>query len=441
MRKTLTTIALLLGVVGATVSADAQVPFAAARTANVPAATLLLPYFEVELPKKIGGKPKGIDTIFSITNVADTGNVAHVTIWSDLAVPVTNFEVYLTGYDTITISLFDVLNGHLPRTAGPATDPGNLISPNGSFSTELNFPNCGVLPYPDPLPTESIEHLRATLTGQPSSLFGGKCAGRSLGDKKPIARGYVTVDIVNSCNVLSPSDVGYFISGGLGIADNDNELVGDYAYVNKSKKIGRGDAMVHIRAANPDSETSLPGEYTFYSAFVFNSAADNRQPLATQFAGRFVNAPKHPVFPTGTSVIAWRDTKRKQQPFTCGTTPFPFPLTQQQIVVFDEQENPEIPQQPPIPPFPASDIVPFPAAAQITKVGGPGFPVATTSGWIFFNLSTTVAGVPEPAEDPAAAQATLTMVLENKGKYSASYRAITLDSATDRSTIVLPTGD
>jgi hypothetical protein len=36
-----------------------------------------------------------------------------------------------------------------------------------------------------------------------------------------------------------------------------------------------------------------------------------------------------------------------------------------------------------------------------------------------------------PVEDPAAAQAAVSMVLESKGKYSASYRAITLESATN----------
>ena len=58
-------------------------------------------------------------------------------------------------------------------------------------------------------------------------------------------------------------------------------------------------------------------------------------------------------------------------------------------------------------------------------------------------FAAAVAALPFVAIGPApivqgAAQATLTTVLENTGKYSASYRAITLDSATDRSTIQLP---
>ncbi len=181
----------------------------------------------------------------------------------------------------------------------------------------------------------------------------------------------------------------------------------------------------------------VPGDYTFYGRYDDFTAADGRQPLATTFAGRFVNAPKDPVFPSGTSIIAWRDTRRSQLAFTCGTTPTPFPLNQEQIVVFDEQENPEIPVLPPIPPFPTSTLTPFTAAAQITKVGGSDFPVTTASGWIYMNLNTTIVGASGPS-DLAANQGWVDMVLESKGKYSASYRATSFDSARNANRIFIP---
>ncbi len=430
MRNALLVVGLLVAL-AAPRAAEAELTMAADRIANEPAATLLLPYFEVQLNKKIGGKSSGINTIFSINNASATAVLAHVTIWSDLAVPITVFNVYLTGYDTQTVDMFEVLNGHLPRTASNGQDPGDLISNQGSISQDINFASCGgQLPYPDPLPAETITFLRETLTGNPIQLLPGKCAGRKLPDKKLTARGYVTVDVVNNCTLRFPSDPGYFVGGGFGDATNQNVLWGDYVYVNKSKKVGRGDALIHIQASATDPETSVPGEYTFYSRYVASIAADNRQPLSTTFAGRFVNVPKHPVFPTGTSVIAWRDTKRSQTFFNCGTLPTPFPLSQEGIVVFDEQENPEIPQGPPIPPFFDTSIAPFPAAAQITKIGGPDFPVSSSSGWVYLNLNTATLDF-SPVEDPAAAQAAVSMVLESKGKYSAGYRAITLDSATD----------
>lgn len=442
MRNTLLTLGMLAGLLWAA-RADAQpLTMAADRVANEPAATLLLPYFEVELPKKIGGKSSGMNTIFTINNASATAVLAHVTIWSDLAVPITVFNIYLTGYDSQTIDMFQVLNGHVPRTASAGQDPTDTSNPNdgisnkGMLSQDINFASCtGQLPYPDPLPTETISFLREALTGSAVALTGGKCMGRALGDKKPTARGYVTVDTVNNCTLRFPDDPGYFINGGAGDATTQNVLWGDYVYVNKSKKVARGDALVHIQASATDPETSIPGEYTFYDRYVASTAADNRQPLSTLFAGRFVNVPKHPHFPSGTSVIAWRDSKRSiaGDAFTCGTTPSPYPLAQQGIVVFDEQENPEIPTQPPIPPFFDTEIRPFPAAAQIAKIGSSTFPVTTPSGWIYFNMNTTVAGSSVPVEDPSAAQATLTMVLESKGRYSASYRAATLDSAANPS--------
>src|SRR5437763_1088789 len=69
-----------------------------------PAATLLLPYFEVDLSNT------GVrTTLFSITNVTRYPQIAHVTLWTDWAYPVLNFNVFLTGYDVQAINLADVL--------------------------------------------------------------------------------------------------------------------------------------------------------------------------------------------------------------------------------------------------------------------------------------------------------------------------------------------
>lgn len=430
MRNILVAMGVVGVLLGSRGASEAQLTVAPARVANEPAATLLLPYFEVELPAAIGGKSNGMTTLFTVNNASATAVLAHVTLWTDLAVPVTNFNIYLTGYDTQTVDLLDVLNGHLPKTASAGQDfVADAISPHGPISQDINFASCtGFFPYPDSVPVESTQHMRAALTGKPSALFGGLCAGQALGGKKATARGFITIDTVNNCTARFPGDPGYF---SFGDATNQNVLWGDYAMIDKKKKVAHGDALIHIQASASDPLTSTPGNYTFYDKFVADTAADYRQPLATVYAGRFVNDPKDPVFPSGTSVIAWRDTKISQHPFTCGHLPNPFPLNNEQIVVFDEQENPEIPVPPPIPPFPSTELAPFPAAAQIVKIGGPAFPISTTAGWILFNLNTTVAGQVGPAVDPSAAQSAVTMVLESKGKYSAAYRAVNLDSATD----------
>src|SRR6185295_16836502 len=73
---------------------------------DVPAATLLLPYFEVDL-----SNPNGVTTLFSINNASATAILAHVVVWSDLSIPVLDFNIYLTGYDVQTVNLRDIFVG------------------------------------------------------------------------------------------------------------------------------------------------------------------------------------------------------------------------------------------------------------------------------------------------------------------------------------------
>ena len=65
-----------------------------------PAATLLLPYFEVDIDN-----PNGVDTFFSINNAEPIGILAHVIVWTDMSVEALDFNVFLTGYDVQTIGL------------------------------------------------------------------------------------------------------------------------------------------------------------------------------------------------------------------------------------------------------------------------------------------------------------------------------------------------
>ena len=83
---------------------------------NVPAATLLLPYFEVSLDN-----PNGIDTVLTINNASASAAVAQVTLWTDMGVPTYSFGVYLTGYDSAVVDLRLVFNGIVPPSADAGT--------------------------------------------------------------------------------------------------------------------------------------------------------------------------------------------------------------------------------------------------------------------------------------------------------------------------------
>ncbi len=393
----------------------------------VPAATLLLPYFEVDLAPGWNG----ITTLMSINNASASATLVHVVIWSDLSVPVLDFNIYLTGYDVQTINLRDIIgSGILPSTASDGQDPTDTISPQGAYSQDINFASCtGILPYA-PLGAVYVSHLQASLIGKSSAVLGNRCAGRDLGDT--IRRGYVTVDVANACSVEFPASPGYFVAGGGGLAGNRNIIWGDYFYVSSEQNFAQGEPLVHIEASSTDPQTSVPGQYTFYGRYVAWTAIDNREPLVTDFATRYVTGG---TFSGGTSLVTWRDSKVNQGAFTCGTLPSWFPLGQEGIVIFDEQETPNLPDVCTVSPcVPGSGLVPFPAEAQRTRVNGPSLPVPFNFGWIYANLNTVVpAAGANPPEDPLAAQAWMTTVMDAQGRFSVGYSAIALDSATTAS--------
>src|SRR6266508_3400785 len=83
-----------------------------------PAATLLLPYFEVEARKHVNDAG---NTIFSVINTSAQPQIARVTVWTDYGYPALWFNLFLTGYGVTSISLYDVIaNGKLPETSSTA---------------------------------------------------------------------------------------------------------------------------------------------------------------------------------------------------------------------------------------------------------------------------------------------------------------------------------
>jgi hypothetical protein len=370
-----------------------------------PAATLLLPYFEVDL-----ANPAGVNTLFTVNNSGPAAVLTNVTVWSDLSVPIFNFNVYLTGYDMEMLDLRDIIvNGNLPQTASSGQDPLDVISHKGTLSQDINFSSCAGLLPPAPLSTSFLDHIQDSLSGLPSALLGGQCAGRNISDS--IARGYITVDAVTACGIGVPSDPGYFDD-----AWDANVLFGDFAITNPGKRNGAGLPLVHIEASATNPETSTAGQYTFYGRYVGWTGADHREPLATLFGARYV---------TGDSdMIVWRDSKNVQGPFNCPARngrPAWFQLGQAGIVVFDEQENVTV-----------LTGAPFPAEAQRTAIGGSRFPVPFNAGWAFLDLSvlSPVSGAgPYPA-DPKLFQAWVGVIVHGDlGRIATGFDALRFDSA------------
>lgn len=376
-------------------------------TDNVPAATLLLPYFEVDV-----SNPNGATTLLSINNASATAILAHVTVWTDLGVPTFAYNIYLTGYDVQTINVRDIFNGTLSRTASAGQDPTNTISPKGPLSQDINFASCnGQLPLPA-ADANYINHLQRSHKGLSSPYFSDKCSARSLGDD--MVRGYITVDTVNNCTLRVPGEIGYFGAGGSGDATNQNVLWGDYFFVNPAENSAQGDSLVHIEASASNPETSVAGQYTFYGKYVGWNAADNREPLGSVWAARFLNGG---TFTGGTSLLSWRDSKVAQAPFSCGASPAWYPLLNENIVAFDESENPED--------VGTANGDAIPAATQKSRVNA-DFGVSPSFGWLYLNLNHTTAN---PSEDPKAAQSFVSPVMDASGRFSVGFRAIAIEGA------------
>jgi hypothetical protein len=384
---------------------------------HAPAATLLLPYFEVDL-----GNPGGRTTLFSVNNAGDKAVLAHVVLWTDLAVPTLAFDVYLTGYDVQTINLRDIFaTGVLPRTADKDRDPSDIYSPQGEFSfSDVSFPGCEGLP-PQPLPASLADSLQRAHSGRPSSLFQNQCAGVDRGQPQ-VVRGYVTVDVVKRCTTLRPGDPGYF--GPDGVAGFDNVLWGDFFQVDPGGRFAQGDSLVRIEAS-PDRFG--PGSRTFYGRYVQGSGADGREPLATAWASRYLNGGP---FDGGTDLIAWRSVPWAGSSFPCGTRPAGFPQAQQELIAFDEEENPAFTNQSfPGPPPPPVILTPFPGATTRVRVGGPDLPLPFNFGWILFDLAPFVNAPPDPY-----AQAWVGQVSSAQGRFSVGFQSTHLGGlcAADR---------
>jgi len=269
-----------------------------------PAATLLLPYFEVETVTR------GVDTFFTVTNVSPLPQIAHVTIWTDWSFPVLNFNLFLTGYDVQSISMYDVIvNGIIAPTnpflteGGTSSDtkPGTLSAANNA-NPNLTVAGCeqgrllGILGA-----TMRAAIRSALVTGIYNSIgFGALgCGSTAVGSPAATHRstttadGYVTIDVTSACTPTMPTNPSYYASEIL----FDNVLTGDYETLDKSagSNSAGGNPLVHIRAvpdggpAGADPGTGLP--YTFYDRYTPAGARklDRRQPLPSTFSARFPN--------------------------------------------------------------------------------------------------------------------------------------------------------
>src|SRR5438067_3676852 len=369
---------------------------------SAPAATLLLPYFEVDFKSP---QTTARTTLFTIVNTTDLPQIAHVVVWTDWSFPALDFNIFLTGYDVQGINLYDIFAratiapGAVSGTGGTSSNttvptnptPGSQPAPNNANPNISSLAGCGNLPgqFSATLLTD-LQLIFTVVKGTGAAVLCTAAIGGVHGN----AIGYVTIDVAPTCHTSLPNEPGYF-----SLILFDNVLIGDYQDINPNPATGNyagGNPLVPIRAVPEGGPAgSVPGTnlpYTFYDRYtagIVPRTIDRRQPLPTTWAARFINGGTGAF---NTNFKIWREG------ITIGAcsgansaAASNSNLAIREVVRFDEHENatittvtggvsPAPPGAPGIPEtgaYPASNITLFPAFSTSGDVGG----------WMYFNLN------------------------------------------------------
>jgi len=405
-------------------------PLGAATTRNddscdiglFPAATLLIPFFEVDIAHPSGS---GEHTVFTVTNTGAVPQAARVTLWTDYAYPVISFDLYLTGYDVESISLYNVIQRGL---LGPE---GSGLPDNGSLSAadnlQLEESTCANLPRQ--LPAALVTRMQNAFTlGRVPGAGGPACNG--AGGVHTYATGYVTIDVVGACTSNLPTDRDYFTHE----IRFDNVLIGDYVQVNGDQNFAQANPMVHIRAIPEGgrvatrNRTNLPR--TFYSRLHrgTNTTIDARQPLPSTFGARWIEG-TFAGFETLYKI--WRESAAGPDAACVEYSQ----LIEYDVVRFDEDENPEV-FEPGLgdPPLPFPGLL-LPAAAMVNVSDGSQFPRHTNgagAGWMYLDLQ-------DPSRD-VPAQNWVTVTMRSEGRFSADLDAVAFGNGCTPVVPVTPIG-
>jgi hypothetical protein len=380
------------------------------------ASTLLLPYFEVDT-----GNPDGPNTTFTIHDVTAAATLAHVTLWTDAGIPTFVFDLYFTGWDSVTVDLRHLFQlGLFPTTASTTKDPRDTISKKGPKSQDINFATChppdGGLPAPQKTPA-FVEELKKAHTGRASEILSGQCGGAALGDG--IARGYVTADVVVRCNAGLPSTSGYGMS-----LSSQASLAGSFTLINRERRISFGQRMAAIEVTTTaPAPAPVPGSYSFYGRLNGWSGQDFREALPTTWNVHYYNgaggAESVGPFASGpTNLIVWRDPGAVVAPFACGSPPPP--LGVKSIDAFDMQEH-------------VTKITgnPFPRVAQRVETTDPAFGIPYKAGFLHLDLNdpSNAGGAPSK---PGRRQSFVAVIQQaSAAKLAVSTTAFGFDNAAD----------
>jgi hypothetical protein len=331
MKKTLVTCA-------AVVALFAIAGSAAAITCTVdkrPAATLLVPYFEVSLNadgtvNRTGAASR--DTLVTIANASSANMIAHVNVFTKRSALVLDFNIALSGFDVQAFAMSDVLSGKLPNTGRALSSPlADACQRTGAAANSTYLRIGATVANNPPNPATNLDNTRATTLYGTSNVWSqtdpfGKqvldsldtttdehdCTADIDGVIVGPASGYITIDHANYCNLSNPTDPAYYLDDAIG---QENNLWGDVIFVSGGGASTYGGSMVHIEADSSLAGNTTGGPFpiantatrTFYARYVpvtdvvpsvLNPAitaadqgwGDQREPLGLKYAARWFDS-------------------------------------------------------------------------------------------------------------------------------------------------------
>jgi hypothetical protein len=193
-----------------------------------PAATLLVPYFQVSVDSNgnvINGGSAALDTIVTIANASSAPMIAHVSVFNQYSELALDFNIALTGFDVQAMRISDVISGTLPVTVNSA---GHDPCQRGDAIVYDGFDPDGflrVVPATDNLAATPLDNHQAT-TQYPVPAFGSGLGVIDLlsqdcnGVRGPNAVGYITIDHANYCNLSNPVFEAYYLQDAIGMENN-----------------------------------------------------------------------------------------------------------------------------------------------------------------------------------------------------------------------------
>jgi len=262
---------------------------------NVPAATLLVPYFKVSRNGSTGGDvPEGgTDTLIALTNVSNTAVIVHATVWNKYSRAILDWNIPMTAFDVAFFRMKDVLNGKLnsnSNTQSAARLPNDLCGINrntGAYAPVTGFGATTYIRFRNPDATDIARSISIYDSTRGELPVGGNfrrtvwdsldesgdivnfrapggvnildtdnrgCGSAVDGTYSGDFSGYVTLDVVNYCTNWFPDEPQFYTldaiatSGWSVYGYTPNCLIGDVFYIDPAASGGviAGDVAVPL---------------------------------------------------------------------------------------------------------------------------------------------------------------------------------------------------